>query len=288
MEVAVLHVTMFRHTERQTMSDLTSATFDTYAPFVESDTNAAAEALRKQMNEQGYLFFRGLVPEEEVLTVRRAVLEVISAAGWVDPAYDLMEGRAMPGHKPLTEGQPEYAAAYRKVLRTPSFHNFPCHSALMGVAQKLLSEEVFVHPRRIGRITFPGAVAFATPPHQDYYYIRGSVETYSCWTPLGACPRELGGLAVWPSSHNFGFIEHSIKHPGAVGGHGVPVDESQAHWHTADYGVGDALFFRSYTIHKALPNLTQDRLRLSTDNRYQLSNDEIDPAALKPHGVSGK
>ncbi len=268
------------------MSDLASAGYDTYASFVESDANAATEALREQMSEQGYLFFRGLVPAEEVLAVRRAVLEVISAAGWVDPTYDLMEGRVMPGHKPLTEGQPEYAAAYREVLRLPVFHNFPAHPALMAIAQKLLDGEVFVHPRRIGRITFPGAIEFATPPHQDYYYIRGSVETYSCWTPLGVCPRILGGLAVWPGSHTLGFIEHSIKHTGAVGGHGVPVDEAQAQWHTVDYGLGDALFFRSYTIHKALPNLTKDRLRLSTDNRYQVGNDEIDPAALKPHGVA--
>jgi ectoine hydroxylase-related dioxygenase (phytanoyl-CoA dioxygenase family) len=95
-------------------------------------------------------------------------------------------------------------------------------------------------------------------------------------------------LAVWPGSHRQGFIEHNVKHAGAVGGRGVPVDESQVEWYTTDYEVGDALFFRSYTIHKALPNLTKDRLRLSTDNRYQLSTDEIDPGALKPHGVAAK
>jgi ectoine hydroxylase-related dioxygenase (phytanoyl-CoA dioxygenase family) len=269
------------------MSDVTATTYESYAPFIESDANASATELRERINEQGYLFFRRLVPADDVLAVRRAVLEVLSAAGWVDPAHDLMEGRAMPGHKPLTEGQPEYAAAYRQVLRLPVFHNFPCHPALIAVAQKLLDGEILVHPRRIGRITFPGSAAFATPPHQDYYYIRGSVETYSCWTPLGDCPRELGGLAVWPGSHTQGFLEHNVKHTGAVGGHGVPVDESRAQWHTTDFVAGDALFFRSYTIHKALPNLT-DRLRLSTDNRYQVSSDEIDPAALKPHGVAGK
>ncbi len=262
-------------------------TTSSYAPFIESDAHASAVALRERMNEQGYLFFRHLVPAEEVLTVRRAVLELLSAAGWTDPTHDLMEGKAMPGHKPLTEGQPEYAAVYRKVLQLPVFHNFPCHPALMEVAQKLVDGVTLVHPRRIGRITFPGSTAFTTPAHQDFYYIRGSVETYSCWTPLGDCPRELGGLAVWPGSHTQGFLEHSIKHPGAVGGHGVPVDEAKAEWRTTDFEAGDALFFRSYTIHKALPNLT-DRIRLSTDNRYQASNDEIDPSALESHGIAGK
>jgi hypothetical protein len=33
--------------------------------------------------------------------------------------------------------------------------------------------------------------------------------------------------------------------------------------------MGDALIFPSLTVHQALPNLTQDRLRVSLDNRYQ-------------------
>lgn len=260
-----------------------------FAQFVESDPQSRAEALRARMAEDSYLFFRGLIPVEDVLAVRRDVLEVLDRAGWVDPAYDLMEGRAKPGVSPKSEGMPEYAAAYRLVLRLPRFHAFPCHEALLGVAQKLLEGgETLVHPRRIGRITFPNATNFTTPPHQDYFYIRGSVETYSCWTPLGDCPIELGGLAIWPGSHKQGFIEHSVSHAGAVGGKGVPVDESQAHWVTTDYRAGDALFFRSYTIHKALPNITPDLLRLSTDNRYQLSEDTIDPSALREHGVAAQ
>ena len=254
-----------------------------YVPFVESDSRSSVADLRARMNEYGYLFFRHLIPTEEVLTVRRDVLNTIKEAGWLDPSRDMMEGIVKPDIEPKTEGQAEYLSVYRQILRTPSFHNFPANSALMGVAQKLLDEEVLVHPRRIGRITFPGSQAFTTPPHQDHFYIRGSVETYSCWTPLGDCPMSLGGLAVWPGSHHLGFIEHTESHQGAVGGRGVPVDETQAEWHTNDFGIGDALFFRSYTIHKALPNLSPERLRLSTDNRYQQSKDEIDPAALRPH-----
>jgi ectoine hydroxylase-related dioxygenase (phytanoyl-CoA dioxygenase family) len=254
-----------------------------YAPFIESDANAPAEALRAEMNERGYLFFRSLVPADEVLATRRDVLQHCAEAGWLDPSYDLMEGIAAPGHKPLSEGMAEYTPVYRKILKTPSFHDFPTHPALMNVAQKLLQSEAFVHPRRIGRVTFPQYTVATTPAHQDHFYIRGAVETYSCWIPLGECPVELGGLAVWPNSQHNGFIEHTEHSPGAVGGRGVPVDESQAMWHTGDFSLGDALFFHSYTIHKAMPNLTSNQLRVSTDNRYQRPKDDIDPGALKPH-----
>jgi ectoine hydroxylase-related dioxygenase (phytanoyl-CoA dioxygenase family) len=152
----------------------------------------------------------------------------------------------------------------------------------MAIARGLLRDEVLVHPRRIGRMAWPNYVEATTPAHQDHFYIRGSVETYSCWTPLGACPAELGGLAVAPGTHRRGYLDHTVHHAGAVGGRGVPEEDIQE-WHTADYAPGDALFFHAYTIHKALPNRTPDRLRLSTDNRYQRKDDQIDPGALEPH-----
>jgi ectoine hydroxylase-related dioxygenase (phytanoyl-CoA dioxygenase family) len=252
-------------------------------PFFESDPAAGAERLRATMAEQGYLFFRRLVPAEDVLAVRRDVLDQCAAAGWLDPARDPIEGVVAPGMQPTSEGQAPYMAVYRKVLKLPRFHDFPCHPALMAIARQLLDGEVLVHPRRIGRMTFPNNTGATTPPHQDHFYIRGSVDTYSCWTPLGECPISLGGLAVWPGSHTRGFVEHDVHHAGAVGGRGVPVDEAAATWHTTDFELGDALFFHSYTIHKALPNLSGDRLRISTDNRYQVNGDAIDPGALLPH-----
>lgn len=265
------------------MSEISSTPATRLVPFVESDPRAGAPALRATIAEQGYLFFRRLVPAEDVLAVRRDVLEQCAAAGWLDSSRDLMDAVVAPGVEPTSEGQAPYMQVYRKVLKLPRFHDFPCHPALITLARQLVEGEVLVHPRRIGRITFPNNTGATTPAHQDHFYIRGAVATYSCWTPLGACPIELGGLAVWPGSHTRGFLEHDQHIAGAVGGRGVPVDEAEATWHTTDFEPGDALFFHSYTIHKALPNLSGDRLRISTDNRYQCDGDAIDPGALLPH-----
>ena len=266
----------------QPTDTLTETAMDNCVPFIESGSQADSDILRREMNENGYLFFRALVPKDEVLRVRSDVFELCREAGWLDASRDTMDGIAAPGIAPLMEGMADYMAVYRHILKLPSFHAFPSHPSLTNVAQKLLDSEVLIHPRRIGRVTFPHLLSATTPPHQDHFYIRGSVETYSCWTPLGECPRELGGLAVLPESQREGFLEHTVKTAG-VGGTGVPIEESETTWHTSDFGIGDALFFHSYTIHKALPNLTSDRLRLSTDNRYQRPKDDIDPSALLPH-----
>jgi ectoine hydroxylase-related dioxygenase (phytanoyl-CoA dioxygenase family) len=257
-----------------------------YLPFVETERAATTTELQRRMHEYSYLFFRKLIAADAILEIRQAVLELCREASWLDPKSELLQAIAASDMRPLSEGKAEYAAVYRKVLRLPLFHNLPTHPNLVEIASKLLnanSSQVLIHPRRIGRITFPNHTIATTPPHQDYYYIRGSVNTFSCWIPLGECPISLGGLAVVPGSHRGGYLEHNLRYDGAVGGTGISLDESKTTWHTADFGIGDVLFFHSYTIHKALPNLSGNRLRLSTDNRYQLQGDTIDPDALLPH-----
>lgn len=255
-----------------------------YTPFVESDPDAGASALSGEMNERGYLFFREIVPAEEIRAVRRDVLALCADAGWLDPGRALMDAVVHPDMTPTSEGQAEYNAVYRRILRqTPRFHDLPEHPALRSVAAALLgTSDVLVHPRRIGRVTFPRNTEATTPAHQDHFYIRGSVDTYSCWIPLGDCPLELGGLAVAPGSQQSGFLEHTERFPAAVGGRGVATSEV-TDWHASPFAAGDALFFHAYTIHKALPNQTADRLRISTDNRYQREGDDIHPGALGTH-----
>jgi hypothetical protein len=50
-----------------------------------------------------------------------------------------------------------------------------------------------------------------------------------------------------------------------------------------DFAIGDALIFPSRTVHQALPNLTEDRLRVSLDNRYQAQSQPIAEHQLLPH-----
>src|SRR5262245_28641121 len=87
-----------------------TAESETLLPFVESDPGAGAARLRATMAEQGYLFFRRLVPADVVMDVRRDVLEVCGEAGWIDLAGDLMDAVVAAGMQPTTEGQPEYMA----------------------------------------------------------------------------------------------------------------------------------------------------------------------------------
>jgi ectoine hydroxylase-related dioxygenase (phytanoyl-CoA dioxygenase family) len=211
------------------------------------------------------------------------VLGLCHDAGWCD-----LDGR-WTGAGPFTEGDAEYMAVYKHVIKLPSFLAVPEDDALRGVVAKVLDAPPLLHRLRIGRITFPDNVSQTTAAHQDHWYIRGAPETYTIWTPLGDCPRELGGLAVLVGSHRGGFIEHRFDASKRYAGHGLADDQlptqaaATTQWVTGDFEVGDFLLFHSLTVHKALPNLSKDRLRISTDNRYQRAGDAMAEVSKGTH-----
>ena len=254
---------------------------DTYLPYRDSSGSADdATALHARMAEDGYLFLPGLLPGESVAAVRDAVLGLCRDAGWADDA-----GR--PAGRPRLEGQEGWWEVYDPLQKTRAFHALAHHPRLLGAVARLLSgaPAVLVHPRNIGRITFPGATHFTTPAHQDFPLIQGTPDTYTAWLPLADCPMRLGGLAMLRGSHRFGMLP---MRP-AVGPGGVEADtraierEEGLTWHAQDLKAGDVLLFHSHTVHRALPNRTADGLRLSADYRYQDASAPVVAHSLEPH-----
>jgi ectoine hydroxylase-related dioxygenase (phytanoyl-CoA dioxygenase family) len=237
-------------------------------------------ALRKQMDAEGYLFFRGLGPKDKIVAARRDVIALCKDAGWCDSA-----GK-WTGAGPFTEGDQEYMAVYKQIIKLPSFLAVPEDATLMELIGKIVDGPAMLHRLRIGRVTFPNNVQQTTAAHQDHWYIRGTPATYTIWMPLGDCPLALGGLSVLPRSHTEGFIEHRLHAEKKYAGHGLHDDQlppTAGPWAAGDFEVGDFLVFHSYTVHKALPNLTPDTLRISTDNRYQREGDAIAEISTKSH-----
>ena len=178
-------------------------------PFVvANDARDDAEALRALVEQHSYLFFRGLMDADVIRQVRHDVLALCHDAGWLDPHSPLDEG-VWSGTVAYVEGEPPYMEVYRQVLKLPCFQQLPHHPVFLDIAEKILGGPVLVHPRRIGRITFPamGKVT-ATPPHQDWHFIRGTTQTYTMWLPLGDCPPALGGLAILAGSHRLAYQTH--------------------------------------------------------------------------------
>ncbi|MBB6732179.1 phytanoyl-CoA dioxygenase family protein [Cohnella zeiphila] len=239
--------------------------------------------LRKRLEKEGYLFFRGLLDAEELLRIREDMLSIADEYGFVDRNAPLRDGRY--SGQPFPESRKfETSPLYRRILELPSFNAFGRNPVLTLLYTGLLDAELVEHRRRIGRITFPQSFLNTTPPHQDHFYIKGTPDTYTSWIAAGDCPEEMGGLAVMPESNHLGFLRHEPM--SGTGGHGIPhekCDELGLPWLTADFRVGDLLLFHGMTLHKALDNRTADRLRVSLEYRYQRRKDAIDPSSMEYH-----
>jgi hypothetical protein len=244
------------------------------------------EALRAQADRDGYLFFKGLLPTEVVLDLRKQLLEVLDGFDWLRKDLDLMSGVANPATVRDMEawgGTGVTQAAYLATQKLELFHRLPHHPRLIRMYESLFGKAVLPHPRNIARLMIPYPGAAPTPIHQDFIHIQGTRNVWTAWIPFGDIPRELGGLSVLKGSHKYGVF--AVTAAAGAGGLESILCNIDLPWVEHDYEVGDVLTFHSWTAHKSLPNLVGDRVRLSCDYRYQPGDEDIEEKSLKPHGL---
>lgn len=243
--------------------------------------------LRQRASESGYLFFKGLLPKEEIQRVRLDMLAVVRRHGWLTADQDPSQGRLdLDALNQVPDDQMRRdigvsREAYHDVQKLESFHRLPHHPNLIALYKGIFERNVFVHPRHIARMITGHRVMHPTPLHQDFPLVQGSTDTWTCWFPLGPCPRSLGGLTVLHGSHLEGYIP--IQPASGAGGIAVQLCPGQEVWVEGDYETGDVLTFPCFTVHKALPSQHKDQIRLSIDARYQAVDEPIEAKSLKPH-----
>lgn len=236
--------------------------------------------LRDVATTEGLLFFRSLLDAQEVLAVRRDILSLCAEAGWLEPGTDPQLGIAAPGSA-CVEPEPEFMRVYNQVMRLESFHGLAHAQPLIRLFGALFQEPALVHARNIARIIFPNNTKHTTPAHQDFVHVQGTENTWTAWIPLGDCSREMGALALMPGSHRAGVFPARTAY--GAGGLGIDTEVLPYPWRTADFRCGDVVVFHSLLVHKALPNLSPNRLRLSVDFRYQGVSQPATAGSFLPH-----
>jgi hypothetical protein len=274
------------------------------------DSSDAADniaELRRRLSEDGYLYMPGYLDRDEVLAARATLTDGLAQAGILDPAYPAIDGVCKPGSgyvfKPeLTNNNP----AIQKLLyagRLPDFY-----------------AQLFAEPIRHYDFTWLRAIGpgKGTNPHCDLPYMgRGTHSHLTCWVPYGDISFTLGGLMILEGSHkrldllqNYvyrdvdGFCENKPKEADKAknGGwtftgtlsHNPPAVQTKfgGRWLTTEFRAGDFITFGMFLVHASLDNRTENRLRISSDARYQRASEPIDERwiGINPpgHTTAGK
>lgn len=274
------------------------------------DSSAAfedKEELSRRLAEDGYLYMKGCLDRELVLAARKSIVERLEQSGALDPTLDPMEAILRPG---ATAGfKPEFAnnnEAVREVLYS---------GHLVEFYRRIFGEEIRHYDFTWLRAMGPGK---GTNPHCDLPYMgRGTHQHMTCWVPYGDIPFQLGGLMVLEGSHKrMDLLENYVfrdvdafcenkpeqKKRADEGGwsftgtlsHNPPIvrDKFGGRWLTTAFEAGDFLTFGMFTVHASCDNRSENRLRISTDSRYQRASEPIDDRwiGVNPpgHSTAGK
>lgn len=253
-----------------------------FAPMTASnDLLGDDEALRRLMDEEGYLYFRGLLPADRIAALRERMLSLLAEHGWIAAGKQRGDARAVS--PPWREGDEEYFEVYDEVQKLEAFHTLAHDERLMTAMRAALGETAFPHPLKVARLVFPSNPLVTTPPHQDFLNNQGTPSLTAAWIPLGDCAMNQGTLAILRGSNRFGVLPLAF-HMGPGNRQAVvpPGMLEELTWVTSDVGAGDVLLFGALTVHAALHNATPN-MRLSVDFRYQREGEDLTDLVLQPH-----
>lgn len=266
------------------------------------------DQLRDFMQQEGYLYLKGVLDPAKLTAARLVMAERLAAIGQIDRAYPLAD--CIAASTANVQFMPDLSKD------NPALMDVLYDGSMIAVFEKLLQYQV-----RHYDFTWVRAVApkRGTPPHMDIVYMgRGTKQLYTAWTPLSDIPLAMGGLLVLERSHrhdrlNNGYGSKDVDEfcenkVGAgytkMGGGGnisdggwLSKDPAKlrkalgGRWLTANYELGDVLIFSVFTVHTSLDNAS-NKIRLSTDTRYQRADEPIDERWIgdEPigHGAAGK
>lgn len=261
-----------------------------------SDPASPMLQLRAQYQTQGYLWLKGLLPRQEILAVRRCFFEMVAEAGLLAPGSDPVDGIFSGGQvSPETSHR-----IFAEATQLPAYLALCLSPLIWHFYEEFLGGPIYLHRRKLVRFTTPGDPA-CTGGHYDLIYLRaGTDQICTSWIPLGDTPVEMGGLVYLQGSDALGRkMEAKFTRKNAA----LPLEERisaynkhmasggwiskdlpalanliDGTWLLANYEAGDMVIHSPYMIHASTVNFdAQKRMRLSTDVRYQLQSEKIDP-----------
>lgn len=229
------------------------------------------EHLRRKYRQNGYLWLKGFFDQHVILDFRQYFFDAIFS-----------------GTKTFFE-----------IVRSQEYEDFCSMPRLWNFFEDFLKGQPYLHKRKIIRFTHPGE-SHCTGGHYDLIYLRAGTDNFSTsWIPLGDIPVEMGGLiylehsdavgrqleaefcvknAHLPPEERISAYNRNMREDGWVSTNLVEMaDRFNSRWLIADYEAGDVVIHSPYMIHAATQNRDPlERIRLSTDIRFQRVTDDID------------
>lgn len=245
-------------------------------PF-DADAGLSARAV---LGRDGFLFLKRWLPTGPLREVHRLYSDAVREAGWALDAGSDERPPVADRSAACASPDPAFLSVYHALYKAERFHCLTHRPEIEDLARSLVGDDAFVHPRIVGRIIFPARPDLTTPPHQDFFQVRGTPNFVTFWIPLHDCTVSHGSLRVARGSHTSGLLP-VVPSTGASGAT-VAVPHDQFDWFGGDVERGDVVVFTGTTVHMGGHNGT-DLLRFSVDMRWQSRQEPVSERSLEFH-----
>ena len=275
----------------------------------ESNPKEDISLLRSRFAKDGYLFLKGLLKKNDVISFREWVFKNLKHTNLLKKGSNLKHGimndivcNNKNDENFTQSGRSENLLVKNQIssiVKSTKYESFCSQPLLANFIDEFIKGMSYLHKRKILRHTLPKSNN-STPAHYDLIYLRaGTDNLITAWIPIGDIDIEEGGLMYLEGSHTQGVEiekDFSIKNADLSREEQINAfnknmteggwiskdfrnlaDKFDTKWLVADYEAGDILLHSPYLIHASTNNKSsKGRIRLSTDIRFQNVNDSID------------
>lgn len=227
---------------------------------------------RTQLVDDGFVVVPGLIARREVDALLGQYRDIVASQ------IRRLEIAAAPHDAPnalyrdllslLRRDQKTYLGVLKLFHHLPALHQLAVGDSVLSLLKRIGMEHPSIAVRPVVHVMaealkIPGGY-HKTPPHQDWSFVQGSLDSAVIWIALTDVDAAHHPLEVWPGSHRFGLMPSRPFECGRrVREDLVREDEFVA----LPVARGDAVCFSSLTVHRTGRN-GRDDARISISFRY--------------------
>jgi hypothetical protein len=229
------------------------------------------DRLLSRLREDGYLYFRQLLPPASVGRVAKEIGAALAEIGWLPGGVSATSLAPKRGRQDGSDGWWE---GYSRIQALRHFHMLAFAPGLREVRDQIFASSL-VHPRKVANLVYPD---FGIPPYQEYPSVQGHLDTFAAWIPLATLPPSAGMMRVARTGNGHRVLPlRSLENAGAT-----LVDRPAGRWDEIGYTAGDVVVLHSLAVRELTANRSE-QIALSATYRFQDREAPVGKASLLPH-----
>ena len=236
-------------------------------PTLDARDGLRSEDVRRTLADVGCVLIRGALPTAIIERLATAMNDELVRQGYATEGGDWT---GMPVED-VDDDAVNMAVPYLDLWDSPE---------AAALFETVLGEPAFVFRNALTRYVTKAGSSYITGAHQDAWLVKPNTDFVTVWTPLRPCTAELGGVTYALGSQSEGLRDHvpqaDLKNirfdsqPQLA----IPPETISDPWAYSEVGVGDAIFFNAFTVHRSVPNSSERVIRYSIDTRFQPATSE--------------